>query len=154
MLAPQRVKIIGHGKIIARLTFNAMGRVTGTLDLTGASGGFLCLHQIPLLRTVLSGTYGQPLAAAMADDLHDYPFTTEQVNAILTRTGMTFKLNFIRGSGNPLHLKPRIVIIDGKKMVFRVSDLKSIQLVIPVRNLTLLKLLALIHKFSNVKASK
>jgi hypothetical protein len=153
MLAPQRVNIIGLGQITAKVTFNATGRVTGTLDLTGVSGGFLCLHHIPLLRTVLAGTYGQPMAAAMADDLHDYPFTTEQVNVVLTRTGMTFKLNFIRGPGNPLHLKPRFVVIDGKKMVFRASDLKSVHLTIPVRHLTLMKLLALIHKFFGVKPS-
>lgn len=154
LLAPQRVNIQGLGNMMIRLTFNAVGDMTGSLNLAGLHAGYLQLHQVPLLREVLTGSYGQAMAAAMADDLHDYPFTQERVRVRLTRTGMIFKMDFIRGPGNPMHLKPRTVNIDGKKMLFRARDLKSIHLTIPVRNLTLRKLLALAQQFSKVSTTR
>lgn len=149
MMVPQRVDIQGVGDITAKLTLHANGLVTGGIELIGKHHGFLQLHQIPLLRSVLAGTYGQALAAAMADDLHDYPFTQEHVDVTLTKSGMTFKLDFIRGQGNPMHLKARKVVIDGKTMIFRARDLKSVHLVIPVRNLTVQSLIRLLQKFSS-----
>ncbi|MGC8624731.1 MAG: hypothetical protein ACP5VQ_05645 [Phycisphaerae bacterium] len=154
MLAPQRVNIQGLGNMIARLTFNAAGHITGSINLTGLNAGYLQLHQVPLLREVLAGTYGQAMAGAMADDLHDYPFKQERVRVLLTQTGMTFKMDFLRGPGNPMHLKPRTVIIDGKTMLFRARDLKSVHLTIPVRNLTIRKLLAFVQRLSGVSTTR
>lgn len=148
LLVPKRVDIVGAGTLQAGIDFDAAGHMTGKVDLRGQKGGFLHLHQVPLLREVLAGSYGKPLADAMADDLHDYPFTHEDVHIKLSRDGMIFKLNFIRGPGNPLHLKPRVVVIGGKKMRFLPGDLKSINLTIPVQHLTIQKLLDLARKVS------
>ena len=154
LLVPQRVNVQGNGALAVKLAFDAAGHITGGIDLVGVGSGVLQLHQIPLLRTVLAGTYGQAMAAAMADDLHDYPFTTEQVHVTMTTNGMTFKLNFIRGPGNPMHLKPRELVIGGKKVIFRARDLKSVHLLIPVRNLTILKLLAMAQRYSNISPAR
>lgn len=148
LLAPGRVNVVGIGTLQAHLAFNWRGGVTGNIELTGRAGGFLQLHQVPLLRNVLAGTYGQPLANAMADDLHDYPFTREEVRVSLAADTMTFKCAFLRGPGNPLHLKPRVIVLGGKKILFKPGDLRRVNLTIPVRHLTLRRLLTLTRRFS------
>ncbi len=154
LMVPGRVNIVGRGNIRATFNCSASGLITGELQLVGKTGGFLQLHQIPLLRSVLAGSYGQALAAAMADDLHDYPFTREQVNVQMTKTGMTFRLDFVRGRGNPMHLKARKMIIDGKTMIFRAEDLKTVHLVIPVVHLTAQRLIAIIQRFSQATKTR
>lgn len=148
LMVPGRVNIVGRGNIRATLTFGADGVITGEIQLVGKAGGFLQLHQIPLLRSVLAGSYGQAMAAAMADDLHDYPFTREHVNVRMAKSGMTFMMDFVRGPGNPMHLKARKVVIDGKTMIFRARDLKTVHLIIPVEHLTAQRLIAIIQRFS------
>lgn len=154
LMVPGRVNIVGRGDIHAILTCGANGVITGEIQLVGKTGGFLQLHQIPLLRSVLAGSYGQALAAAMADDLHDYPFTKEDVNVRMTKSGMTFTMDFVRGRGNPMHLKARKVVIDGKTMIFRARDLKTVHLVIPVLHLTAQRLVAIIQRFSQATKTR
>ena len=147
--APSKLNVIGPAKLAAHFTWHHNGHLTGKLSLTAVGPGMLEIKSVPILTQRVVKAYGRSMAMLMIEDLREYPFVSERLTATENAQGMVIRYSFIRGIGNPQKLKPQMIKIDGRKVLFRPQDLKSYSNTIRLPGTGIRKLLKLSHEFTH-----
>lgn len=146
---PSKLNVIGPATLTAHFTWHRNGHVTGKLSLKAVGPGMLEIKSVPILTQRVVQAYGQSMAMLMIEDLREYPFIGENLTATENAQGMIIRYSFIRGTGNPQKLKPQMIKIDGRKVLFRPRDLKSYSNTIRLPGTGIRKLLKLSHEFTH-----
>lgn len=147
--APSKLDVDGPAALTANITWHRDGHFTGELSLTATGPGMLKIKSVPILTQRVVNAYGRNMAMLMMEDLREYPYVKESLTATENSHGMVIRYSFIRGKGNPQNLKPRLVNIDGREVLFRPRDLKSYSNTITLPGTGIRKLLKLCHEFTS-----
>ncbi|MGC8560865.1 MAG: hypothetical protein ACP5O1_09325 [Phycisphaerae bacterium] len=147
--APSKLNVIGPATLTAHFTWHRNGHLTGKLSLKAVGPGMLEIKSVPILTQRVVQAYGQSMAMLMIEDLREYPFTSESLTATENAHGMIIRYSFTRGTTNPQKLKPQLIKIDGRTVLFRPRDLKSYSNTIRLPGTGIRKLLKLSREFTH-----
>ena len=141
LLSPQHFTITGQASLHAAINVDLAGNIIGTAYLRSTGPGTLFVRDIPVLENALARVYGKGLATVTVLELKAFPYTSEHLRIASGLNDSIISVSLKRGLGNPAHIKPRMITINGHQFLFKADNMPTIHFTLPLPNISLKRLI-------------